>query len=611
MTYEIQSPIMYRRLITFVTKYKSTNLLTIIILTAFFLRSYGRAWDEGGHLHPDERMLIMVAGRIQFPDNLYPDFFNYGSLPIYILKGSAQLIDRASGVIPNVATYDGMLYLGRTISSIADVFTGILVYVLAYLLTKRRAPALLATLSYAICVFPIQNAHFFVVDVFMNFFITATISSLIWYSFSRRTLALILIGISMGAAIATKFTSIVFFPGILLSIGIISLNASTHIVNKIISIGIKTLLVSSLTLLVFIICMPYAVYPPSGLLTKNNTSSPIPLGLTDLTHMLEKDYVPQTRFLKDIKEQTRMNNDAYVFPYTLQYVTTKPYLYYLEQITRWGLGIPMSLISFFGFITAIRMLQKKRIRNIWDTYYLPCIIFLMTYGLYFLVVGRSAVKFMRYMLPLYPLLAVATGYGLYSLIKLMRMITKNNKKLLTYALLICAVLTLSVWTYAFMHIYSQKHTRIIATDWILENIPSGSTLAVEHWDDRVPIRFGERYAYQEMTIYDQPDDEKKWDTLLDKLKQSDYVILASNRLYTPLPKLADCTKYKSCYPLATAYYQKLFDGSLGFKKIKEFVAYPKIGNWEIKDDDADESFTVYEHPKIIVFSRQNSPKNIE
>jgi hypothetical protein len=231
---------------------------------------------------------------------------------------------------------------------------------------------------------------------------------------------------------------------------------------------------------------------------------------------------------------------------------------------------------------------------------------LVMYGIYFLIIGRSAVKFMRYMLPLYPMLAILAGYGLSQFVH--RSFVRSHTvslmmiyKAVTALLLIGALL----WSLAFLNIYTKRHTRIAATDWILENIPPGKTLAVEHWDDRVPVRYGEQYQYQEMTIYELPDNEQKWEVLSKKLAQSDYVILASNRLYTPLPKLADCTKYKVCYPLTTKYYENLFNSSLGFKKIKEFTAYPQLGPWKIVDDDADESFTVYEHPKILIYENQN------
>ena len=55
------------------------------------------------------------------------------------------------------------------------------------------------------------------------------------------------------------------------------------------------------------------------------------------------------------------------------------------------------------------------------------------------------------------------------------------------------------------------------------------------------------------------------------------------------------------------FYADLFSNKLNYKKVAEFVSYPKleIGNWklEIRDDVADESFTVYDHPKVLIFKK--------
>jgi len=596
------------------SKYKTLILLALILLTAYSLRSFGRNWDEGGHLHPDERMLIMVADRISFPNNLNPDFFNYGSLPIYLLRGSAQIIDILFQPRIPVAGYNGMLILGRTLSSIFDVGTVALVFLAAYLLTRKRTSALFASLIYSLAFFPIQNSHFFVVDVYLAFFITALVTTLIYYARTRRFLALILMGACMGAAVATKFTALVFMPGIIVSLGIIhvwferSRELFTHIVIFCVT-----------SFVFFAFCMPYAILPPTGILShppggvvdarSSHMLDSYP-GIKDIVYFLDPNRSPETRFLRDVRDQTRMNSDAYVFPYTLQYVTTKPYIYHIEQIVRWGLGPFIGMLTVIGTIFLVShlfdLMKRKGIDSKVFASWILVICIFVTYGLYFLIIGRSAVKFMRYMLPLYPMLAILAGYGLSKLAH--RSFVKSHTiavmmvyKAVTAILLIGTL----VWSLTFVNIYTERHTRIAATDWILENIPAGKTLAVEHWDDRVPIRYGEQYQYQEMTIYELPDSEAKWEVLMQKLTHSDYVILASNRLYTPLPKLADCKKYKVCYPLATKYYEKLFDGSIGFKKIKEFTAYPQLGFWTIKDDDADESFTVYEHPRIMLFEKKS------
>ncbi|MFN2108200.1 MAG: hypothetical protein ACK2UI_00940, partial [Anaerolineae bacterium] len=47
-----------------------TLLLLAILLFAAWIRTYNLNWDEGTHLHPDERYLTMVVSTIQFPENL-------------------------------------------------------------------------------------------------------------------------------------------------------------------------------------------------------------------------------------------------------------------------------------------------------------------------------------------------------------------------------------------------------------------------------------------------------------------------------------------------------------------------------------------------------------
>jgi hypothetical protein len=206
---------------------------------------------------------------------------------------------------------------------------------------------------------------------------------------------------------------------------------------------------------------------------------------------------------------------------------------------------------------------------------------------------------MRYMLPLYPFFCLLAGYGLYQIYKMKNYVSK----IFTFSFLLFTFL----WTYMFLNIYTFAHTRIAATEWIINNIPEGANIATEHWDDGMPLYGGEKYLRQELTFYDLPDDENKWKILNDKLAKTDYIIIASNRLYVPLQRLSDCKKYISCYPKTSDYYKKLFSEKLEFTKIKEFSAYPKIQilnfKFQINDDSADESFTVYDHPKIMVFKK--------
>jgi hypothetical protein len=94
------------------------------------------------------------------------------------------------------------------------------------------------------------------------------------------------------------------------------------------------------------------------------------------------------------------------------------------------------------------------------------------------------------------------------------------------------------------------------------------------------------------------------------IDRSQYIIIASNRLYVPLQRIAEnCEKWKigisRCPNNANEYYKKLFSGELGFEKVVEFENYPRIPflNIPINDQSADESFTVYDHPKVIIFKK--------
>jgi len=396
------------------------NILLLFI--AYKLRSYGINWDQGYHLHPDERMLIMVTERIHFFDKLNPDFFNYGSLPIYILKGTAQLLDLKFGT--DYSNYNGMLNFGRHISIFFDLGTVYLIYKIAALLFKNKTIALFSSFFYVIAFFPIQNSHFFVVDVFLTFFTILLIFKLLQYiklpSMKRpwaRWYQIVIIGIVFAAMLATKFTAIIFYPIIVLVMILKLFTNNNHepdqrsvhgpalprrLGGSSSGLTIKQLAIDFFTfnfsLLIFnFLFMPYA-------------------------------FLTRERFFSDIKEQIKMNSDPYIFPFTLQYVDTLPYLYYLKNIFFWGLGPFVSILSIVGLIYLLKNLIGKdsfKIKFPISNFQFPNkyqisnnqyqIIFLLFYLFYFLVVGRSAVKFMRYMLPIYPFLTIMAGFGLYQI----------------------------------------------------------------------------------------------------------------------------------------------------------------------------------------------------
>jgi len=573
----------------------SPRLTLILIFTiALSLRLYGLNWDQGFHLHPDERMIVMVTERISVPESnifspdssLNPKFFAYGSLPIYLLKFTAYLL---SPIFPSITSYEEINLLGRAISAIFDSLTILVIYKIAYSIFNNVKKSLLTCLIYALSILPIQLSHFYAVDTLLTFFIYFTISQLINYFQKHRLSSLIFAGVGFGLSLATKVSATVLvaslvtslFVGILLSVRNQMFSHSKklsqqimlsvwHFLNpKKIHYGrfqkVITIL-ALLTLTLFVSVIVFVIFEP--------------FALTDFA-----------TFKQQILEQQAMTKDAFVFPYTLQYVNTAPYLYPLKNIFLWGLGPILGLLSFLGGIIFLIKLVKGLQSPGNEKSEGAQLILLSFYFAYFIVVGGFAVKFMRYCLPLYPVFAIfATELFFYL-----------KSKLLRVSLLTLQLLTVM----AFMNIYNLPHTRVAATQWLNKNVAVGSTLLVEHWDDSLPLGYPEGITQLSLPLYDSDFDPSKWTNINKMLEKGDYIILASNRLYTPLQKLTDCNNLPSnrCYPLTTSYYQNLFAGKLGYSKVAEFTNYPNLFGLYIDDQSADESFTVYDHPKVTIFKK--------
>jgi len=529
---------------------KTILIFLAIIGIACYFRLTGLNWDQGNHLHPDERFIVMTVEKIQWPDQLNPKFFAYGSLPLYLLKVVGMI---GATFNPQFGSYEKIQLLGRVVSTIFDIGTMIMVFCLMRLLTKTDKTAYLAAFWYAISVLPIQLSHFYAVDTILTFFMTTTLYILIRYH-KRSSLGFaILIGVSFGMAVATKVSAVM----LAIPIGItILIGFRTHWKKR----SFHTAIILITTLITFFICEPYA-------------------------------FLDFSTFSRQIMEQQAMTKDAFVFPYTLQYVGIIPYWYELKNIFLWGQGPILATISFFGILYSTYLALRKK--NI------PLLILISYFWVYTGTVGRFAIGFMRYMLPIYPILTVAAV-----LFFQLCMHTINRKYIIPFCLII--TIYILVWTTAFMAIYSAPNTRTTASEWILKNIPTGTAIALEHWDDGLPLQGSSRYKIMELPLYD-PDTNEKWIQINRTLSQTAYIIIASNRLYVPLMKMTNCEKLPlgKCYARTASYYDQLFSGTLGFEKVAEFSSYPTIPflNITIDDISADESFTVYDHPKIMVFKK--------
>jgi YYY domain-containing protein len=191
---------------------------------------------------------------------------------------------------------------------------------------------------------------------------------------------------------------------------------------------------------------------------------------------------------------------------------------------------------------------------------------------------------------------------------------QNLKSKIAWVPLLLVVLGTFAWAYAFTRIYTQPHSRVAASRWIYAHIPRGTLLTYEEWDDQLPLSIDGRslneYAYLLTKPYDEDtlvkyigyvDRNAKYQPgLLDQLEQAGYIILSSNRVYD------SATRLPMRYPALTRYYHYLFSGELGFEQVADITSYPTLFGIPIPDQGAEEAWSVYDHPRVLIFKKTSA-----
>lgn len=567
-------------------------ILTVLILALFF-RLYGLNWDQNQHLHPDERFLTMVTGAVEWPSSLANylnphistlnpysagyDFFVYGTLPLKIVKFIASVIRFDS------FDYNNITLVGRLVSALLDVATVFLVFKIGKKIFNKKV-GMFSSFFYTISVLPIQLSHFYAVDTFANFFLVLAFYFLVLSFINpKRHVSGVLIGIAFGFALASKISSLFLLPTILVGFSLAYLKA-------------RKLKDFSLNLFAFLF-FAYISFRLSDprVFSSANFLNPI---LNPI-------------FLNNLKQLQSFSDPETYFPPAIQWIKTTPVIFSLKNMMLWGLGIPLGILTLFGvgysFWRSLQLIvsfAKKPLmffRNITSNNFGHILLLLTTIPL-FAYQSVQFVKTLRYFYPIYPFLSIISACFIFKVYQVLE--NKLNKKYLI-GLLFTIIVVLFVWPISFISIYAHPHSRVSASEWIYNNIPVGSKISCEHWDDCLPLSLENRNVhtqnYEVITLeLFNPDTADKWEKVNAQLKEVDYLILSSNRLWGTIPKVPEK------YPITSIFYENLFSEKLQFAKVAEITSYPTIPllNLQIPDDLADEQFTVFDHPKVMIFKKK-------
>lgn len=761
-------------------------LAAVVIVVAALFRLQGIHWDNGTHLHPDERYLTMVVSSVRFPGenrSIAPDpdaaqacgtlreclsmywdtalsplnpqnydaygSFVYGTFPLFTTRAIAGWLDQVclnstlcrnamvdSDIITSFLAYDSIHLVGRALSATMDLATLVGLIWLGCLLYDRLV-GLLAGALYAAAVLPVQHAHFFVVDNYVTVFVLWTLVFCVVALRRNQRWYLLPAGLTTGLAVSSKASA---WPlaGIVALTGVVLASRhpsdSCHDVPEYApSVATRRRVLRSAAALVL-----------SGLVAALTFRTMQPYAFTGPGFL---DVAVNPKWFATMQEIRDLMSGQRDVPFGHQWTARTPIVFPWRNLVFWGLGLPLGLSATVGWAAAgWDLIHRRRVVHlvpwVWAT-------------AYFLYQGTQWVKSMRYLLPIYPVLALLAAWWI---VRVARRAGQTRGKVsylgsigrtVARSVPFVVVLLTVAWCLAFTAIYRQPTTRVQASRWMVENVPTAirlrtvdgslinvplppgsvlsaaeegrgasriethlapaqdltitaivlpkvvglgqvgsptlaaellgshvvtevhlpetgtvevvleldtpvqiaanapvtlylsllegadvaldtSVVANEHWDDPLPLRVDDKDPFWDwyrglrssadgqLALYDLDSVEKRF-SLLSWLDEADYIVLSSNRLYASIPRLP------MRYPLTTAYYNALFDGSLGFTLEVEFVSYPALGPCQFPDQEnpftpqealssnalpcsialppAEEAYSVYDHPTVYIFRK--------
>ncbi len=555
-------------------------LLAAILVAAALLRFTHIRWDEGTHLHPDERFISMVDEKLAAPRSIGQYFdsrtspldpynrgfgsFVYGTLPIFLTH--------AIGVAIGQTGYDGSYVVGRVLSGVFDLLTIWLVYLLARRFSGRGT-ALLAAGLFAFTPLGVQLSHFWAVDTFLATFTVLALLGCARHAQGRSGIrGDVGTGVAIGIAIACKITALALFGPAGLAVLVRALTPWSKDTaawrRAILGEAGRLAAIFAAALVTVRVALPYAFLGPS----------PLSLRL-------------DPRWIEDIRRLSANSKSFASFPPAFQWAD-RGLLFPFRNFVLFGAGPFFGIAALAGVVWAAAHIVRRRrfaLLPLWAH-----TVFVLAYH------ARDLVKAMRYWYPAYPGLAVLAALALAASARRLELSGGPLPRLagrLAPALALAGTLAMG---FAFSRIYARPVTRVAASDWIYSHV-APARFAGESWDDGLPLPRpgGDSGAYHgpPLPLVD-PDGRDKAQTLLAALKEADWIAVTSNRVYGNVTRLPDV------FPMTIAYYRALFEGRLGFERVADFTSYPSLGPLTFRDDTAEEQFTVYDHPRVLLFRKK-------
>ena len=485
------------------------GLILVLLLGAAF-RFTGLNWDDNHHLHPDERFLTDVATRLETtsdplvylrtsesPLNPYnhgfPTFV-YGNFPMTVTRYAAEWATALCGSFGSgdlcrytFTAYNGIHLVGRVLSGLMDLLSILFIFLIGRRLYSWRA-GLLGALLMALAVMPIQQSHFFTMDNW-----AAGLSTMAVYMAVRaaedgeKKRWWALFGLFVGLAVASRINvaPLAAMAGVAAVVWLAhrgrqaGANSTWHYVRMAQgSVDVQramlgVMLAAVVSLATFRLAQPYAFADSASV--REAALAEMGQEASDLRLALESVLGFNPQWLANMREIQGLQSPEATFPPALQWTNRAPLLFPFTNMVLYGMGLGAGIAAWMGLLWALWRIARAR--PDWTAHALP----VAWASGYFLFMGTRWVKSIRYFLPIYPVLLLLAGWALVEVWR-WAAASRNHRSVKRAAVVGLAALVVAptaLWANTFVQIYREPITRVAASRWMFENIPTGATLLYE------------------------------------------------------------------------------------------------------------------------------------
>ena len=388
-------------------------------------------------MHPDESIYLPRALTILYSSDLNPYYFYNPPLLTYmyslvmslyfvcgkLLGWFASMTDFQELYLSNITSF---FVIARTINAVLGVGICLLVYQIGKKLFDKVS-GLIASIFVCSSFLIVKDSHYAVNDISGTFFLILSFSYIVGIYTKGRLKDYVLSGLFAGMAVATKYNmGIVLFPLVLAHL----LSRKERIVNKKFMWAVLSCLGG------FVLFCPWI-------------------------------FLDYKAFWTDFANQSSMSMNT-----GLGGSTSFSYMEYIFTLI-WGYGF---LPLCFFIIGSIHLWRGKRARKLLLIFCFPLS--------YFLLLGGIKLFYVRFAIPLIPYLCLLSACGI---IAVVHRISYPHRVIVLVLVTLVSVSQGIIFSCKHNHLISKPDTRVLARDWISNNLPYGSKIVTEGYSPDLKV----------------------------------------------------------------------------------------------------------------------------